>query len=412
MTKLETAVSAYRQLLDARVYNRSAKGTLSPQDYEHIKGLLAADELLIEADDENHEVEFDLPSGESDHFALRMEDMLENPKRQLRHPARFYLAESDYIFEGDAANAPAQVLSYISMASLADMLLRIADHSEIVGPRPKAVFLQGEKLTVELSYEVEDLIPLPILEDFQKDFITSDIHAPQKIAIIKSILFGMAKNNTIEQLTLPCIARRFTELSDKARANYDLYVSEFSFEKIKAQVEQEKYELTLKLNNALSEIQNQLLAIPIALVLVGGQMEQSDDFPVRNMAVWLGSIVFALFMSLLIRNQRNTLDAIRQEIDSQWASIRSEHLSVAKRLEPNYDSLRNRYWYHRIFLMIISTIVAGVVCGSTYLLWHYSPLWFDLESGFVGAKIGAMIYLAGCIIYQAALRHRRKNEPH
>ncbi|MDR7375473.1 hypothetical protein J2X19_000131 [Rhodoferax ferrireducens] len=43
----------------------------------------------------------------------------------------------------------------------------------------------------------------------------------------------------------------------------------------------------MKLNKTLSEIQNQLLAMPVALVLVGGQMAPDTGLSIKNLVIWL-----------------------------------------------------------------------------------------------------------------------------
>ena len=263
---------------------------------------------------------------------------------------------------------------------------------------PKAIFLHGEKLELSLSYKPDDLKPLVGLKQFIAEFVDADIHKEQKITIIKSVLIEMLKNNEIDRLTLPCLISRFSEFLERVNANYQLYVSEFSFDKIKAQVESEKLEITLKLNKVFSEIQNQLLVVPIALILIGSQMKLSNTFTPTNISIWCGAIVFGIFMSLLIRNQCSTLKAIKLEMDSQWIGIRSKHKFVAEKLGTHYSQLKNRYWLQRFFLMIISFIIATSIVGSTiFLLYNSGSLNIYKEVIYFGSYGGA-IYLALCLI--------------
>src|SRR5690606_22892972 len=108
------------------------------------------------------------------------------------------------------------------------------------------------------------------------------------------------------------------------------------FQKVKAEVEREKLEFTTRLNKIFSDIQNQLLAIPAAMILVGGQMKQVNAFSLSNILIWLGSLVFSILMLLLIRNQRNTLAAIKNEIDHQWELIGGSHQAVSGLFEKSY----------------------------------------------------------------------------
>lgn len=370
MDKLDAAVHVYRLIQSKTMIGRQVTGILAEGEYFSCKNKLDKFDLLLSSKDECRELTFQLPSEINALFALSMDELLEAPSRLLAHPERFYLADIDYLFFENESVIPNLVQGYLDASLFASTLNAISDYS--VPITPKAIFLQGEKLELSLAYSSSDLKKLEGLEKFILDFVKADIHKDQKATIIKGVLIEMLKNNEIDRLTVSCLIKRFTEFLERVYANYQLYVSEFSFEKIKEQVETEKFEFTLKINQVFSDIQNQLLAIPIALVLVGSQMKYDNGFSFLNLSIWVGMLIFSYFMSLLIKNQRSTLNAIKLEIDSQWNNMQTKHKFVADRLGSHYNYLNGRRRSQNLTLSCVSITVSISLAVSTALLLYNS----------------------------------------
>ena len=388
MSKLQTAIEVHSLLVNAVTFKRQVTGNLSSEAYTVRKKELEEAGLLISSDDELRKVEFSLPMEQDSPFFINLAELLEAPTRQRSAPKEFYIADIKYRHPQDQDRAPRAVAQYINAAKFVTVLTGLADHSD----RDKAIFLHGSKLEIKLHYGEADLKALDGLQEFIRDFVDADIHKEQKKTIIKSVLFEMLKAHEIEKLTVPCLLQRFGDFRDRVGSNYQLYVSEFSFEKIREQVEKEKFEFTIKLNKSFSDIQNQLLAVPVALVIVGSQMKSETELTLSNAAIWLGSIVFAIFMSLLIRNQRETVKAIKAELDSQWKSIKSKHLLVGEKLEVHYSQLKNRYWLQSFFLAVVDFVVALSVAGSSLMLLYNSGQFGKFDQVFSIGRLAGLVY--------------------
>ncbi|WP_444941235.1 hypothetical protein ACJJI3_01445 [Microbulbifer sp. ZKSA004] len=389
MDRLKLAIDVFKCLSDKEIVSRQVSGILPADRFLNFKSELDSAGLLFSSHDEAYKVDFHLPSEPNEVFALSINELLQASKRKLNPPARFYLADEDYLYEGVCPELPEFIRGYLDVSLLARCFLSLADHD--VPSIPKAIFLHGEKLELVLKYQQCDLKPLVGLAGFVSEFVNAEIHKDQKITIIKSVLFEMLKSNEIDRFNLASLVGRFSEFLERIHSSYQLYVSEFSFDKVKAQIEHEKFEFTIKLNTVFSSIQNQLLAIPVALVLVGGQMKMSSDVTLKNVSIWLGSIVFALLMSLLIRNQRSNLEAIKLEVDSQWANIKDKHQLVVSQLSLHYGQIQQRYTAQYRFLSVVSFIVAASVVGSTALLLYNSSIFNLFSEVLICGGLGAYV---------------------
>jgi hypothetical protein len=261
---LTLSVLIYRGLIDKSNNGREISGTL-PVGWEAglIVDQLEEQQFIIDEPDAERRIRFS-PSGHRDNFfAFSWPEFLSSNSRQNDAPSRFYLANTDYLHEGIVDEAPDDIRCYLDTCQLIKFLTAISDHAHDSAGIRRLVFLGKEKLELPIEYTFEDLKPLEGLSEFVSEF-TSDIHTDQKRTIARTVLSEMFAD---EPPSFSRLLDRFVDFRARCIAGYQLYVSEFSFQKIKSEVEKEKLEFTLKLNKIFSDIQSQLLVIPIALIL-------------------------------------------------------------------------------------------------------------------------------------------------
>lgn len=83
------------------------------------------------------------------------------------------------------------------------------------------------------------------------------------------------------------------------------FTSGFSYEKVRDEVEATRIEYAGKIHKVIGDIQNQLLGIPVATIVVATQMKEATRYDSQywiNAAVVLGCWVFALLVLMLLRD--------------------------------------------------------------------------------------------------------------
>ncbi|MEH8253860.1 hypothetical protein [Aeromonas veronii] len=181
---------------------------------------------------------------------------------------------------------------------------------------------------------------------------------------------------------------------------------------MKEQIEKEKLDAMMKLNKVFSDIQNQLLAIPAALILAGGQMVNENSWSTKNTSIWLGVVVMSIFMTMLIRNQRNTLQAVKQEIDQQWLQLAGKYHSVASRFNDSYKQLDSRCYHQEWLIKIISLLVSLSLFITTMLLLHYSVDTTTLiESCAIGIGTSLILFFIESIYHLRKKNFKSENQP-
>jgi hypothetical protein len=364
---LELTILLYKCLQDRQLGDGQMSGRIGQNiNFDALRTELDSAKLLISANATARTVECYLAKG----FFTSLDDLLTAPARRITSPSRFYLADSDSLYAGDAVILPSEVQHYLAAVKLYTLLEKACDHHGGMGDARTLIFLHKEKIEITSQYSVADLHELLSLSAFEAEFIVSETHQEQKRTILKIVLLELFSGR--KRLPFSELLNRFDEFIDKVRASYQLYVAEFSFQKVKAEVEKEKLDALVKLNKVFSDVQGQLLAVPVALVLVGGQMEDKGIWTSKNILIWLGALVFAILMDLLIRNQRHTLKAVKHEIDQQRLLIESKYQTIAPRFAAIYCEIEERHVHQQWLIKVVDALVAFSLGITTGLLLLFS----------------------------------------
>ena len=222
------------------------------------------------------------------------------------------------------------------------------------------VFVNDGKFEVPVKYAESDVRNLKIASiDALAKAIPDGTHAEQCASIMAEAICELTAQ-------LPS-GRRFgfllenaDDLKDRFENGYKLFAAGFSYDKIRDEIEVTRVEYAGKIHKTFSDIQNQLLGIPVATVVVATQMKESkviDGNFWMSVAVLVGSFVFMLLMHFLLRNQRHTLEVVGIEINRQKGKLEKEHAAIADNFVATFTSLDKRYNTQRNILYVVDGIV-------------------------------------------------------
>ena len=365
---LDLIILLFKNVQNRQLVRDKFNGILGEDiDFHSVVDILEEKDFLVEHDPNSRQIEC---SFVNTGFYKDLDSFLLNANRRVKSPSRFYLADFDYLHKVDELVVPASVLHYLQATKLFVLLEKLADHTGSKGNEKTLIFLNKNKVEITSEYGKDDLHDLTGLSDFEKDFSLSETHKEQKQTIIKTALLELFEGRN--GLKFSELLAKFSDFVEKVQANYDLYIAEFSFQRVKHEVEKEKLEAMVKLNKVFSDIQNQLLAVPAALVLIGGQMQNTGHFEPKNALIWFGALIFALFMDLLVRNQRHTLEAVNNEIEQQRNEIKTKYHAVAERFKSIYDEINVRYKHQKLVICVVEALV-----GLSFLVATGMLLWFS-----------------------------------
>lgn len=301
-----------------------------------------------------------------------LDGLLRFPGAHVTEPARYYLLDTNYQMS-DEAPAGHVVRSYRTVLQFIAMLKGCAaflDEREEV-----LIFIKEGKFEVPVSFAQSDLGAMNI-DDISALTIAipPGVHEKQCASIMAEAVYELTAKLPLSK-RFAALLEHAKELKERFEKGYKLFAAGFSYEKIRDEIEAARVEYSGKIHKVFSDIQNQLLGIPVATIIVATQMKANKEVGAEfwtSLAVLLGSFIFMLLMHFLLRNQRQTLEVIGIEIMRQKTKLEKEHAAIASNFMDTFRSLDSRYRGQRRILRVVDGVVVVGFLLSLYFFYKLS----------------------------------------
>lgn len=336
-------------------------------------------------DEEDGELTIKLPS----FYQTSLKEMLsDDPSFRSNLPQNaIYFEDIDYIYTPieldklESSSLSLEIKNYIRSVNLFSLLKTQCDHSNRDASNQETLYFLGKKKLLilnDLTISNKDL--LSKIQVFKINYIESQIHKDAIKNIITDSLLSFYNENHI---SINDLCNNFDTIYEIIKNNYDTYISQFTFEKIKKEVEKFRTETITRINKAFSDIQMQIITIPASLIVVGANLKTGSNYSfLSNTIVLLGALFFTIAVFFMCENQNDTLENIKYEYEAQEKEFIKDPLFKEKsEIHNNFIVLKTRYTrqkrnlelvkkslYISIFLMIISYFY--VMYDSTCLNLH------------------------------------------
>lgn len=309
-------------------------------------------------------IEFDPAAG---NVYQTVEQLVGTPVNQSRVPEVFTVRELAYTTPAEPV--PERIQSYMQAVQLWSLVTDLADH--VVKVPPSLFFIESptRKIEISLRFDAVNLRPLSGLEEFSRDFVRTDLHREQKRDMVRAALIGIAGSG---RTTLGTVIEQFDSFVQQVKDAYAIFAADFSYQKVRSEVEKQNLDDTLRLNKTLADIQNQLLALPAALILAAGSLEAGNG--VKNLSIVIGIMIFAVLMVALVTNQKSSVGSIASEVTLRKTLVDKQPAEVALRFADAFTDISTRVTKQNRTLDGVLALIAIVVVCVLGMAWHQSDV--------------------------------------
>ncbi|RYB04450.1 hypothetical protein [Lichenibacterium ramalinae] len=306
-------------------------------------------------------VRLDAPKPTLGLLARNLDALLAWPGATIAEPVDFYVIDGRY--HRSTVPPPADLEAYRRVLALVGLLGQAAVFLDPI--RREMMFMKDGRMPMPVTYDAADVAATPaeaaagLLATFG-----DDTHREQKLAILAEVVVGVAAGQP-RQGRLGHVLRRLDEVLAGVRDGYRLFASEFSYDKVRSDVEDARLDYLSKIHKTFVDVQGQMLGIPVATVVVASQLKPAKDCGGEfwiDVAVLAGAWVFVLLLWLALENQRLTLGAIEAEVSRQRSKILSDYAAIDDRFTAVFDGLRRRIRWQRAVLASIALV--GLLGGA------------------------------------------------
>ena len=304
----------------------------------------------------------------------------ENTKNKCVAPKSFYIISDKSKYIGQTEGLTGDLKHYVNTVSLINILLDQADHTDTanVNNVPNVVMLHKNRLEIPCKYKLEDIQSgLDGITHIYK-WINDEAHKEQRVSIFKAALYDFLKSVQKDR-RFEYLLTHFGEFSSQVIENYDLYVSEFSFDDVRLEYQEKKREYMLKINETFSSIQTKALGIPVSLAFVAIRLSSSKTSSLTedtNILLFVAALVYGLMMWLLIQNQKHSLKSIEIEYKGQLNRLKKEYPEHHEKIVSEFSDLDKRHRTQRLQLNFFIFLIVGLVLTVyTHLDISMSTTW-------------------------------------
>lgn len=301
---------------------------------------------------------------------LRNADTLfRSPHAAIREPPHYYLIEEEY--SKDDQPAPIAIERYRGLLYVIEILREAASYVDEV--KHELVYLSPEKCIIPIRFGHEDL-DYELVNASQRlgEIFEGSIHRKEKLELlgiaIHDISAGLRPNERFAFLI-----KNLNHICDEVSKGYSLFASSFSYSKIRNEIETARHDYISKIHKTISEIQGQLLGIPVATIVVTSQLRPASGCSAAlwtNAAVLLGAWIFVALLFLATFNQKHTLNALHEEVQGQQSRLAKEYAAISPEFSGVFVKLLGRIRWHRRALNTV-IIAAGLGAILTTVAFFY-----------------------------------------
>jgi len=290
------------------------------------------------------------------------------PGAAFAEPAAYYVIDPGFA-RGDES-PPGDLVRYRVLLGVIGVL---RDAATYVGElQRELVFISDEKVEVPIVFTTADL-PESLIQQAERlrRIFDDALHADEKTGLLAAAVIEIAGGHR-RNARFTHLVTNLDRVCDEVERGYRLFVSSFSYSKIRKEIETARLDYIGKIHKTIVDIQGQLLGIPVATIVVASQLKRSKDCGVEfwtNSAVLLGAWIFVGLLWLAVRNQWHTLATLDREIVSQRERLANEYAAVRADFIDIFDDLKKRIGWHRKALVAVSAVaLAGAALATLAFL--------------------------------------------
>lgn len=276
----------------------------------------------------------------------------------IEEPKAYYIIENR--FDKNTAVVPAAIQAYRKILEIYKLFAEAAAYSD--PQKQELVFINEDKFLLPIRYNEGIFVRFKMAEaDRLLALFHDELHRDEKLGLLDSAVVNLTKSLG-PKARFSYLVENIDDVTDEVAKGYRLYVSQFSYTKIKSDVEAARVDFVTKIHKTIIDIQTQLLGIPIATFVVASQLKSTASCDLSfwsNVAVLAGAWIFVLLLLIAIINQWMTLSSIKWEIERQRKKLETDFESISKDFLSIFNELRRRICWHRCVLSVIGIVAFG-----------------------------------------------------
>lgn len=225
---------------------------------------------------------------------------------------------------------------------------------------------EDKSLFLSFKYSNEDLDSIDeeslTLIDSYSEVLKSDTTTDKKNIYLNELIEFLIMKEESERFSF--LLKNFKSYISKSAYTFNFYLRNFSFNKLKVELDAKALEFYQKLQAVINDSQAKLIAIPTALVFVLSTFDYDDINSLKNYLTLLGLIVFSIFIQIFINNQKSAIGFIEENINYYKLSYSNDESELQKSFQKVYkerDKQLRRIMQIQLLLWFVPVLTVSII---------------------------------------------------
>jgi len=270
------------------------------------------------------DLELSIPRLNSVGYYQNLESLL------LRH-RYIYPNSSFYVAEIGKFSDEINVQSYTNfkkVVELIDAIKAVSKHAYTDVDIDYAIIFRDDKaLSLSFMYSAhhlrtithEDAVHIQSIVNVLKETNTE-----KRILFVNELMDFLL--SVFENLRFGTLLETISEFDDKCVNAYQYYLRDFSYNKLKIELDSKALEFSQKIQSVINDSQNKLVTIPTAFVLVFVTFNFNDAADIKNISSIISLFIFAILIQIFLNNQFSSLAFIEENLATYRATFSQNNM--------------------------------------------------------------------------------------
>lgn len=281
----------------------------------------------------------------------------------FRPPEAIYLNNDDLLIGESYPNNKFD--SFKSISSLVQIIERLKDYSDTT----HWGIIYGNKIEIDKTID-EKILDRTINTEPINRILLEDSHTEAKINLLKKTIVKFI-SDCDKKKRLEFLVENFERFLSEFLLNFETYVSNYSFDKVRSEYEEKRTEYIAKVNNVFQDISTKLIILPAPLWLAisqinanGSVIEIAKKGGVATITIFIG-----LYLAATLYGQFQLLKSVQKEYSELFSRLKSEYenIPLAETIPIELGNRHEAVWWQLTIagisgaaIVILSLIIIGI----------------------------------------------------
>ncbi|WEK20462.1 MAG: hypothetical protein P0Y49_04835 [Candidatus Pedobacter colombiensis] len=257
----------------------------------------------------------------------------------LNAPENFYLRDLDYM-HGDGEQIDS-VKAYFAGLKLSECLNSLARFKNEDDGLTLYLMLEKSATSLKVLNSVQTITGLDSTLQEVNTFCNGIYENIERKKIYQKELIDFLNDFDFDQ-RYSKLCKNFGTFYQRCESAYDFFLSDFSYGKLKLELESAVLEYSKNIRSIINDSQNKLIAIPAAFLIASSQLSLDTPFSGKNMLILIASIVFSVLIEIFIRNQESSVTIFTDNIKNYKTTFGFKNRSVDRHANSSLNNVINK----------------------------------------------------------------------